>query len=254
MVFFCSCEEQDTSPPTVSILSPLTNSTVSEIVTINCLSSDNEGIKKVELWVNGANTGVSDNSEPYELKWNTTDDEASNWDGYSLIDNGVYIITVRAYDNSDNTTDSESITLEVNNNITNYFDAIGFDFVGDWERREYSNDGGSTWYSMEDTNCKIYWYSYNQFNSSIQMADYGSSYGYYYEICENIIHYTHGNTDILTQNILDNDCPCDGVNNDNNCIGDPGSYYIESEGNDIMIWKSCSYNSGNSDSYKWYRL
>jgi len=64
-------EEQDTTPPTVSItFSPIDY--VSEIVSITCISTDNEGVEKVELWVNGVSTGVSDNSEPYSLDWNTT--------------------------------------------------------------------------------------------------------------------------------------------------------------------------------------
>ena len=52
-----SCEdkrEEDTTPPTVTITSPQNNSEVSEIVSITCMASDNEGIERVELWVNGA--------------------------------------------------------------------------------------------------------------------------------------------------------------------------------------------------------
>jgi hypothetical protein len=59
-------------------------------------------IDKVELWVNGVNTGISDNVEPYSLVWITT-----------AIDDGSYTITVRAYDVSENTADSEPITLIV---------------------------------------------------------------------------------------------------------------------------------------------
>ena len=54
-----SCEdkkEEDTTPPTVTITSPENNSTVSGIVTITCMSSDNEGVEKVELWVDGVST------------------------------------------------------------------------------------------------------------------------------------------------------------------------------------------------------
>jgi len=67
----CEDKEEDTTPPTVSItFSPIDY--VSEIVSITCISTDNEGVEKVELWVNGVSTGVSDNSEPYSLDWNTT--------------------------------------------------------------------------------------------------------------------------------------------------------------------------------------
>jgi len=109
-LFVFSCEEEqseDNTPPIVSISYPLTNSTVSEMVTINCISSDNEGVDKVELWVNGVSTDISDNTEPYSFDWNTT-----------LVDNGNYTITVRSYDLSENTTDSEPVVLTVDNSLS----------------------------------------------------------------------------------------------------------------------------------------
>ena len=99
----CEDKEEDTTPPTVSItFSPIDY--VSEIVSITCISTDNEGVEKVELWVNGVSTGVSDNSEPYSLDWNTT-----------TYKDDSYVITVRSYDTSGNTTDSDPITLTVDN-------------------------------------------------------------------------------------------------------------------------------------------
>ena len=110
-LIYWGCEEEpepDTTPPIVSISYPLNNSTVSEMVTINCISSDNEGVEKVELWVNGVSTGISDITEPYSFNWNTT-----------LVDNGSYSITVRSFDTSDNTTDSQPIFLTVDNTQSN---------------------------------------------------------------------------------------------------------------------------------------
>ena len=106
-LFVFSCEEEveeDTTPPTVTITSPQTNSTVYEIVTITCTSSDNEGVDRVELWVNGVSTDISDNSEPYSLDWNTT-----------TFEDGDYTIIVRSYDTNENTTDSDPIVLTVDN-------------------------------------------------------------------------------------------------------------------------------------------
>ena len=40
-------EEPDTTPPTVSIQSPITNQSINEIVTIVVESNDNEGINRV---------------------------------------------------------------------------------------------------------------------------------------------------------------------------------------------------------------
>ena len=135
-------EELDTTPPTVTITSPQNNSTVSEIVIITCMSSDNEGVEKVELWVNGVSTGSTDETEPYSFDWNTT-----------LVDNGNYNITVRSFDTSDNTTDSEPIVLTVDNtqsnpqpiNITSVvFDNGGFTIT--WNQ---STDGDFSSYELE---------------------------------------------------------------------------------------------------------
>ena len=95
-------EEVDTEKPTVTITSPQDGSTVSDSITITCMSSDNEGVEKVELWVDGVSTGVTDNTEPYSLNWNTM-----------TLDDGSFTIIVRSYDLSGNTTDSDPITLIV---------------------------------------------------------------------------------------------------------------------------------------------
>ena len=72
---FWSCEEEvllDTPPPTVVITFPQDGSTVYEMVNITCVSSDNDAVDKVELWVNGSPTASIDETEPYSLEWNTT--------------------------------------------------------------------------------------------------------------------------------------------------------------------------------------
>ena len=144
-LIYWGCEEpkeEDTTPPTVTITFPQNNSSVSEMVSITCISSDNEGVEKVELWVNGVTTGLTDNSDPYSFDWNTT-----------LLDNGNYTITIRSYDTSDNTTDSEPIVLTVDNtqsnpqpiNITSVvFDNGGFTIT--WDE---STDGDFSSYKLE---------------------------------------------------------------------------------------------------------
>ena len=106
LIIYC-CEEPtepDTTPPTVTITFPQDGATVSEIVTITCVSTDNKGVEKVELWVNGVSTDVTDDTEPYSLDWNTTN-----------FDDGSNTITVRSYDVNDNKSDSAPITLIVDN-------------------------------------------------------------------------------------------------------------------------------------------
>jgi len=110
VLIFWSCDdpkEEDTTPPTVTITSPQDGSTVSDSITITCMSSDNEGVEKVELWVNGVSTGVSDDTEPYSFVWNTM-----------TLEDGSFTIIVRSYDLSGNTTDSEPIVLTVHNTPT----------------------------------------------------------------------------------------------------------------------------------------
>ena len=125
LLLFWSCEDEaepDTVPPTVTIISPNDGSTVSESVTITCISTDNEGVEKVELWVNDVSTVITYESELYSLFWNIISDDDSSytiikskpyslfWDVTSYND-GTYTIIVRSYDTSANITDSEPITL-----------------------------------------------------------------------------------------------------------------------------------------------
>ena len=107
---FTTCEEptkSDTTPPTVTITFPIDGSTVNEMVTINCVSTDNKGVEKVELLIDGVLTGQTDETEPYSFKWNTT-----------LVEDGSHTILVKSYDTSGNRTDSDLITVIVDNNIS----------------------------------------------------------------------------------------------------------------------------------------
>jgi len=109
-LIYWGCEEEvveDTTPPTVTITFS-TDDSVSEIVTITCISTDNEGVEKVELWVDGVSTGIIDDTEPYSLDWNTT-----------TLEDGNYTIIIRSYDTNENTTDSEPIVLTVDNTQSN---------------------------------------------------------------------------------------------------------------------------------------
>ena len=100
-----SCEEDlDTTPPSISITTAFTGS-VFEVVTISVMVTDDEGIDKVELWVDGINTGVTDDIEPYTLDWNTS----------SYQDSSAHVIVIRVYDTSGNIADSQPFTLTVDN-------------------------------------------------------------------------------------------------------------------------------------------
>ena len=72
-LIYWGCEEliDDTTPPTVSITTAFSGS-VYEIVAISVMVNDDTGIEKVELWMDGENTNITDDTEPYKLNWNTT--------------------------------------------------------------------------------------------------------------------------------------------------------------------------------------
>ncbi|SVC27227.1 uncharacterized protein METZ01_LOCUS280081, partial [marine metagenome] len=144
-LIYWGCEEEveeDTTPPTVTITFPQNNTTVFELVNITCISSDNEGVEKVKLWLNGVSTGMTDETEPYSFTWNTNE-----------VDDGNYTITIRSYDTNDNTTDSQPIVLTVDNtqsnpqsvNITSLvFENGGFNIT--WNP---STDGDFSSYELE---------------------------------------------------------------------------------------------------------
>jgi hypothetical protein len=98
-------EEVDTTPPTVSISSPVSGQTVNEIITITVTTQDNEGISKVEFFIDDSLV-LTDTESPYEYEWNTTQ-----------YDNSEHIVKVISYDNVDNSTESEPILLMVLNRV-----------------------------------------------------------------------------------------------------------------------------------------
>ncbi len=93
----------DTTPPTTSITSPLNNATVSSTITVSATASDNVGVVKVELYVDGTLTGT-DTTSPYTFSLNTTS-----------FANGSHVMFTKAYDAAGNTAVSGNITVTVNN-------------------------------------------------------------------------------------------------------------------------------------------
>ena len=104
------CEDsEDTSPPSVTIISPLEYSSVSEITLVKCEASDDDSVRVVELWVDSLATGITDSSQPYEFLWNTV----------SLSDSTEYSLMVMAEDMSNNISFSPSIFVMVDNTSSN---------------------------------------------------------------------------------------------------------------------------------------
>ena len=84
----------DTTPPIVAITSPVSGTTVSGITSINVSASDNVGVTKVELYINGSLVSTS-TSATLTFSWNTT-----------LAINGSYTLLAKAYDAAGNSSSS----------------------------------------------------------------------------------------------------------------------------------------------------
>jgi len=93
----------DTTLPTCSITSPTNGSTVSGTVTITASATDNVGVTKVEIYVDGA-LRTTDTVSPYTWSWNTT-----------TFANSSHTITAKAYDAANNMKQASNVTVTVNN-------------------------------------------------------------------------------------------------------------------------------------------
>lgn len=100
-----SSPQQDILPPQVSIVSPQNGATVSGPVTVVVEALDDTAVDRVELCLGATLLGAS-TSAPYNFLWNT----ANFPDGA----HGAYAV---AYDSSGNQSQSDSITVLVNNSI-----------------------------------------------------------------------------------------------------------------------------------------
>ena len=105
--FYWGCEDsvnEDTTPPTVSIQSPITNQAVNEMVTIIVNANDNKGIDRVEFYIDDS-LFFTDIESPYQYEWNTTIFE----------NNSEHTIKVICYDNSGNFTISQLVYVQIDN-------------------------------------------------------------------------------------------------------------------------------------------
>ncbi len=96
---------EDATLPIVSITSPAKNSTATGTVKVNATASDQSGIAKMELYIDGELTYTSTKS-PLAYNFDTT-----------LYDNGTHSVTVQAYDTKGNSA-IETISVTVKNGDT----------------------------------------------------------------------------------------------------------------------------------------
>lgn len=96
-------EPKDTTPPTVGITSPAGGTTLGGITSVGVSASDNVGIAKVDLNVNGA-LYASDASAPFAFTWDTTS-----------LGNANVTLTATAHDAAGNKTTSQGVGITVQN-------------------------------------------------------------------------------------------------------------------------------------------
>ena len=95
----------DTTAPTVAISSP-TGGTVTGTISTSVTASDNIGVTRVELRVNGA-TVATDTTAPYQLSWNS-----------ASVPNGTVQLTAAAFDAAGNSKVSAPVSVTVSNAST----------------------------------------------------------------------------------------------------------------------------------------
>jgi hypothetical protein len=93
----------DTTPPTVSIVSPASGATVSGNVAVSAQASDNVGVTRVELYADGALIGTS-TASPYAATWST-----------AAVANGGHSLLAKAYDAAGNVGTSAAVSVTVSN-------------------------------------------------------------------------------------------------------------------------------------------
>lgn len=92
----------DTTPPTVSITSPTSGSTVTGIVAVTAAASDNVGVAGVQFQVDGAALGAEDTSSPYSASWDA-----------GAAAPGTHTVRAIARDAAGNSTTSVAVTVTV---------------------------------------------------------------------------------------------------------------------------------------------
>lgn len=95
----------DTTAPSTVVTGPAASSTVSGLVAVDVGATDNVGVARVELRVNGSLL-ATDLSAPYQFSWDST-----------KVANGSYTLSARAFDAAGNAGTSANVTVNVANAV-----------------------------------------------------------------------------------------------------------------------------------------
>lgn len=99
-----TCPSGDTIPPTTSITAPVNGATVSGTANVTATASDNVGVVKIEIYVDGALQASNANATSLTFAWNTT-----------TVANGTHTLQSKAYDAAGNVGTSATVSVTVAN-------------------------------------------------------------------------------------------------------------------------------------------
>lgn len=94
--------QADTTPPSIAIANPTSGATVNGLVAVDVSASDNRGVTRVDLFINGTKF-ASDTLAPYAFSWDST-----------AVADGDVSIAAHAYDAAGNST-SRAVNVTVSN-------------------------------------------------------------------------------------------------------------------------------------------
>jgi hypothetical protein len=94
----------DTTAPTTSITAPTNGATVSGTISVTATASDNVGVTKMEIYIDGVLKTSNTNLTSLTYTWNTT-----------TASNGAHTITSKAYDAATNVGTSATVNVTVSN-------------------------------------------------------------------------------------------------------------------------------------------
>lgn len=94
----------DTIAPTVTLIAPIENASVSGTASVSATANDDIGVAGVKFYADGVQIGSEDTTQPYNVSWNTTS-----------VPNGSVNLTAVARDAAGNTTTSTVVAVTVNN-------------------------------------------------------------------------------------------------------------------------------------------
>jgi hypothetical protein len=94
----------DTTPPVVTVTSPVSGAAIAGTTNISATATDNIGVVGVQFRVDGANVGAEDTTAPYSVPWNTSSAAA-----------GAHTVSAVARDAAGNVTTSAAVAVAVDN-------------------------------------------------------------------------------------------------------------------------------------------